>query len=609
MWTLQIHLLKGIFFYISILNFQKMVRSILLVLAVFLLSVNGFCRQVFDKHTLELDRLFNQMGEHYEMVKDTQYLIHFVDSIRKENNVEKTEYAMFSALFLRYFSSTGIFADVQSYISQAPVYAGFNTPMVKSVYKYYLGDIYFVRKEYSKGMDLMLEAVKECEDIGSNKVPLMGRMLYNLCNYYYNFSNYRQAIHIATQGLKCGNKKVLYGLLNTIGMSYQKLEKYDSAVLYFKQSLKEAQSIGLAVWVSIASGNLGRTYCLQKNYVPGLQLLRHDMEDNKKEEPVNSAISALYIAEVFNDQHLPDSAQYYINVANHLFTGRWQLNKEKMSESLFGYYYYKQLSRYNEEKRDYHSALKYSDTANTFKEKYKAQYDWRLLTSAEKRIDGLEYQKSLAVLAAEKKNEQLQKLILFIVLAAVFVITILVISRQRLKLKKERQLAAQKEANLLLQQQQAQQELDSARLQLDEFVQNIQDKNSLLDKITAELTTLSNKKIVKEEKDTLTDALHELKNTTLLTNDDWYRFQERFEKVYKGFFTRLSMDVPGITPAEERLLALAKLNINSRQMGMMLGISPASVRTARYRLRKKLLLSKDDSIILLLDSENDVEYV
>jgi DNA-binding CsgD family transcriptional regulator len=38
---------------------------------------------------------------------------------------------------------------------------------------------------------------------------------------------------------------------------------------------------------------------------------------------------------------------------------------------------------------------------------------------------------------------------------------------------------------------------------------------------------------------------------------------------------------------------LLKLNIPNKQIAQMLGISPASVHTARYRLRKKIAGSND----------------
>ena len=85
-----------------------------------------------------------------------------------------------------------------------------------------------------------------------------------------------------------------------------------------------------------------------------------------------------------------------------------------------------------------------------------------------------------------------------------------------------------------------------------------------------------------------TEYEHTLTEASLLTPDDWDTFRQRFEHVYPHFFAQLHTQFTDLTSAEERLLALSKLKIDTRRMSQMLGISPASVRTTKYRLRKRL---------------------
>ena len=554
----------------------------------------------------EIENLYQFINENFSPQKDTIRLRAIVDSISQLGNIEKTEFATYYSIYLKSFLKPGLDKVVAYYKSKAYTVAAFKSATVKSTYKFYLGDLLFNQKDYSNGMDLMLESINECKQIGYDNVPLIGSMLYVLSLHYYNFDNFKNSISYAHLAAHYQPPQMSMGTYNTIGMAYQKLQLYDSAVISLKKAIELGNIYNVYVWVSIASGNLGRTYCLQKNYAAGMPMLRRDLVENQKVEPVNSAISALYIADAWNDNHQPDSAMHYIHLARQLFSDRWNWDAEQLGKGIFGNYYYLQLSRYNEETGNYFASLKNKDTAIFYKEKYRSQFDWRLLTSSEKRIEGLEYQKNIAVLATEKRNKQLQNLLLIIAIIALAIITFLIISRQRIKLNQERQLAAQKEANLILQQQQAQQELETAKEQLTEFVNNVQEKNLVIDKIKEELTAITNKNIKAEEKEGLIEAIGQLKNASLLTNDDWYKFQERFDKVYKGFFTNISIEVPGINPAEERVLALSKLKISSRQMGMMLGISPASVRTAKYRLRKKLQENNQPELESLLDVDNDV---
>jgi len=179
----------------------------------------------------------------------------------------------------------------------------------------------------------------------------------------------------------------------------------------------------------------------------------------------------------------------------------------------------------------------------------------------------------------------LQKTLLVFVLIGLGIIAALIISRQTIKYKKEKQLAREKENVLLLQQQKAQQELETAKLQLDEFVNKIAEKNSLIEKISLELT--NNSPTGTAISPEISQHLQNLQESVILTEDDWLAFKKLFEKVWPGFFINLQDQYGDLTPAEQRLIALNKLAISSKEMANMLGISVDSLRKSRYRLRKK----------------------
>ena len=98
------------------------------------------------------------------------------------------------------------------------------------------------------------------------------------------------------------------------------------------------------------------------------------------------------------------------------------------------------------------------------------------------------------------------------------------------------------------------------------------------------------------------EALNELRLSAILTDKDWEEFRNRFEKVHGGFLQRLRLKLPDLSPAEIRFMALAKLQLNNKEMGSILGISPDSIRTIRYRLRKKLQLEEEGSMEELIGS-------
>ena len=77
---------------------------------------------------------------------------------------------------------------------------------------------------------------------------------------------------------------------------------------------------------------------------------------------------------------------------------------------------------------------------------------------------------------------------------------------------------------------------------------------------------------------------------------DWADFNTHFESVNKSFYSRLKQAYPDISPNDLKISALIKLNLSIKEMAGILNISPDSVKTARYRLRKKLQLNSEDNL-------------
>ncbi len=82
----------------------------------------------------------------------------------------------------------------------------------------------------------------------------------------------------------------------------------------------------------------------------------------------------------------------------------------------------------------------------------------------------------------------------------------------------------------------------------------------------------------------------------LRVDKNWENFQDLFEKVHSDFYRQLLERCPELTPTEIRLSCLLKLNIPSKDIASMLGISHDSLRVARYRLRKKLHLDGTEKL-------------
>ncbi len=90
--------------------------------------------------------------------------------------------------------------------------------------------------------------------------------------------------------------------------------------------------------------------------------------------------------------------------------------------------------------------------------------------------------------------------------------------------------------------------------------------------------------------------LSHLVEAQLGSEEDWAFFQEHFDLVHAGFLTRLRQDFPELTSGDQRLAALLRMNLPSKEIAPLLHISVRGVENKRYRLRKKLGLHSDTNL-------------
>ena len=81
------------------------------------------------------------------------------------------------------------------------------------------------------------------------------------------------------------------------------------------------------------------------------------------------------------------------------------------------------------------------------------------------------------------------------------------------------------------------------------------------------------------------------------SQDDWHLFETNFERAHEQFLNNLKRQFPDLTPKDLRLCAFLRMNLSSKEIAPLLGISVRGVENHRYRLRKKMELDHDDNLI------------
>jgi hypothetical protein len=75
--------------------------------------------------------------------------------------------------------------------------------------------------------------------------------------------------------------------------------------------------------------------------------------------------------------------------------------------------------------------------------------------------------------------------------------------------------------------------------------------------------------------------------------NQWEQFKLHFESIHKSFFEKLKKNDNRLTQNDLQLCAYIKLNLSTKEIASLMNITPESVNTHRYRLRKKLILETD----------------
>ena len=105
---------------------------------------------------------------------------------------------------------------------------------------------------------------------------------------------------------------------------------------------------------------------------------------------------------------------------------------------------------------------------------------------------------------------------------------------------------------------------------------------------------LNNPNTPAEQRKILNELKTKINKKTILDNN-WTVFQLKFQQVYPDFIPNLTSRVPGLTRYQVIFLAATFMGLKTGQLADFLNISENSVRKNRYRLKRKLGLSKKDN--------------
>ncbi len=87
-----------------------------------------------------------------------------------------------------------------------------------------------------------------------------------------------------------------------------------------------------------------------------------------------------------------------------------------------------------------------------------------------------------------------------------------------------------------------------------------------------------------------------LVGSILKEKDNWSEFKSQFERLHPHFFTEIKNRFPKLTNEDLKYCAYLKMHMSNREIANVLHINQDSVRTHKYRLKKKMKLDKSTDL-------------
>jgi ligand-binding sensor domain-containing protein/DNA-binding CsgD family transcriptional regulator len=167
--------------------------------------------------------------------------------------------------------------------------------------------------------------------------------------------------------------------------------------------------------------------------------------------------------------------------------------------------------------------------------------------------------------------------------------------KQQKKLIKKNMLAMEMSARenqeklIRLKNEKLQNDIESKNRELAVATLSTLKRNEFLNSIKKELSALENEPKAAKLIKTI--------NKKLNSNDEWEYFEKAFENADQDFFKKLKTVHPSLTNNDLKLCAYLRLNLSSKEIAPLLNISVHSVEIKRYRLRKKMELTRKQGIV------------
>jgi len=448
-----------------------------------------------------------------------------------------------------------------------------------------------------KGLRYVTQSLSEYKKLSTTNPAFAkkgrSRCLQLISTIYSRQKKYKEAIALSKtvvadlQGTddKEGTLGLAYSSLGTL---YEIQKQSDSSSYFFKRALAEFEK----------TNNIA--------YLPNAYIKMGDLakKKNQQELSYNYYTKALHLANTSENKQaqvlgLVALGKWELDIKNNASQAEIHFQKAKLisnslSDKVFEINSIQALIALKKKQGKFLEVSQLQDEQIQIKDHYYSLEREQIAKNLEVQFEVAEKDRKLELISKEKEVSRLTNSLLFsLVLLLVIVFSFSYFFLKRIN-KRDKQLLKTKEELFTvleeqkkLKEQQFENDIEHKESQLSAITLQMLQKNELLEEI---------KSIIHKKEDTTEKQLSKVINSHFTQDNNWNDFDKYFESVNKNFYNKLKQKYPDISSNDLKICALIKLNLSIKEMASILNISPDSVKTARYRLRKKLQLTTEDNL-------------
>jgi len=450
----------------------------------------------------------------------------------------------------------------------------------------------FIHFDFSLSEELLLESLKHAKYL---KDSLLIARIYIVAGILKSNSDenddallyYKKSLKILQNH---NQDSLMAGVYNNMGIVYKNILNDSLSSIYYLKAAEINKRTKNYLWLSFNYLNMGNDLLDADNPNKAYSYLIKSLNLAKINNfyrllPwVYNNISFYY----YKKTEISESIKY-ANLA--LEIAKNQLNRMQEREAL------KQLKEAYLETGDFQNAFKYLEQINTVTDSINTHNKLKELDLLEMRYKFDEERKAQKLESAllEAKHYKTERNYIIIILGAgiiLFTIVFLyIIQHNRIRRKSMEQKAT------LLEKEKLSQKLEFKNKELTTNVIYLLKKNEFISEISNKLKN-TDLNLNEANSNVIDRIITELDRS--ISEDNWTEFEIRFQEVHIDFYNRLSKKHPDLTPNELRLCAFLRLNMTTKEIADITYQSLESLRTARYRLRKKLGMEREDNLVAFL---------